>query len=158
MCPGRRWQSPSSPSGLAGCRSTICSIGGAEPIRDDAGDLIGGVLYAGASRKPASPCTKPSRAVAFPLVEVHIRNLHAREPFRHPSFLSSVAAGIVAGFDQDGYAMVMQGLPAQQRNHARWSGNTRSRTSIGPLTLDPSAKPKSTCSSPVNIVSGKPRD
>ena len=35
--------------------------------------------------------------VAIPFIEVHISNVHAREPFRHHSFLSEVAAGIIVG-------------------------------------------------------------
>jgi 3-dehydroquinate dehydratase II len=42
-------------------------------------------------------------AVAIPFVEVHLSNPHAREPFRHHSYLSDLALGVVAGFGPDGY-------------------------------------------------------
>ncbi len=44
------------------------------------------------------------------VIEVHISNVHAREAFRHHSFISPVAAGIVVGFGIQGYALAMEGL------------------------------------------------
>lgn len=42
-------------------------------------------------------------AVALPLFEVHITNVHKREPFRHHSYLSDVAQGVICGFGIQGY-------------------------------------------------------
>ncbi len=42
--------------------------------------------------------------VAIPFVEVHISNIHQRESFRHHSFLSSIAAGVICGLGVDGYS------------------------------------------------------
>ena len=42
-------------------------------------------------------------AVEIPFVEVHISNVHQREPFRHHSFLSAIAAGTICGLGTDGY-------------------------------------------------------
>lgn len=42
-------------------------------------------------------------AVALPLFEVHITNVHKREPFRHHSFLSDVAQGVICGYGIRGY-------------------------------------------------------
>jgi len=42
-------------------------------------------------------------AVALPFIEVHLSNPHAREPFRHTSFVSDLAVGTVAGFGADSY-------------------------------------------------------
>lgn len=42
-------------------------------------------------------------AVAIPFIEVHLSNPHAREPFRHQSYFSDLAVGVVAGFGADSY-------------------------------------------------------
>ena len=42
-------------------------------------------------------------AVAIPFVEVHISNVHARESFRHHSYLSAIAQGVICGLGPDGY-------------------------------------------------------
>lgn len=42
-------------------------------------------------------------AVAIPFVEVHISNVHQREQFRHHSFLSELAQGVICGLGADGY-------------------------------------------------------
>lgn len=52
----------------------------------------------------------------LPVVECHISNVHARETFRHQSWVSPVATGIVVGFGVDGYRLAMDGLV---RKHAR---------------------------------------
>lgn len=41
--------------------------------------------------------------VAIPFVEIHISNIHKREPFRHKSFLSEIAVGVICGLGVDGY-------------------------------------------------------
>ena len=41
--------------------------------------------------------------VAIPFVEIHISNIHRREEFRHHSYLSELAAGVICGFGVDGY-------------------------------------------------------
>ncbi len=48
--------------------------------------------------------------VAIPFVEVHVSNVHAREPFRHRSYLSPIAAGVIVGFGVAGYAMALNAL------------------------------------------------
>lgn len=42
-------------------------------------------------------------SVAIPFIEVHISNVHAREPFRHHSYLSDIATGIICGLGVQGY-------------------------------------------------------
>ncbi len=46
----------------------------------------------------------------LPVIECHISNVHAREAFRHHSWVSPVAAGIIVGFGVDGYLVAMDGL------------------------------------------------
>lgn len=49
-------------------------------------------------------------AVARPFVEVHVTNVHAREPFRRHSYLSDLAVGLVTGFGADSYLLALEGL------------------------------------------------
>ena len=46
----------------------------------------------------------------FPVIECHISNVHAREPFRQHSYLSPAAAGIVIGFGVEGYQIALEAL------------------------------------------------
>ena len=45
--------------------------------------------------------------VAIPFFEIHVSNVHAREAFRHHSYLSAVAAGVIVGFGVAGYTMAL---------------------------------------------------
>ncbi|MBR6245254.1 3-dehydroquinate dehydratase [bacterium] len=49
-------------------------------------------------------------AAKIPFVEVHVSNIFAREPFRHHSYLSDIAAGVICGFGTCSYAMALEGL------------------------------------------------
>jgi 3-dehydroquinate dehydratase-2 len=46
----------------------------------------------------------------LPVIECHISNVHAREAFRHHSYISPAAAGIVIGFGVQGYVVALEGL------------------------------------------------
>ncbi|MDQ2880013.1 MAG: type II 3-dehydroquinate dehydratase [Actinomycetota bacterium] len=46
--------------------------------------------------------------LSAPLVEVHISNVHAREPFRHHSYLSAVASGVIVGLGVAGYPLALR--------------------------------------------------
>lgn len=46
-------------------------------------------------------------AVAIPFIEVHLSNIHAREPFRHRSFVSDIAVGTIAGLGSRGYEFAL---------------------------------------------------
>lgn len=47
-------------------------------------------------------------AVAIPFIEVHLSNVHAREPFRHHSYFSDLAVGVIAGLGADGYEFALE--------------------------------------------------
>lgn len=47
-------------------------------------------------------------AVEIPFIEIHLSNVHAREPFRHHSYLSDVALGVICGLGADGYDYALQ--------------------------------------------------
>jgi 3-dehydroquinate dehydratase II len=46
-------------------------------------------------------------AVALPFIEIHLSNPHAREPFRHHSYFSDLALGVVCGFGADSYRFAL---------------------------------------------------
>ncbi len=52
------------------------------------------------------------KACACPIIEVHVSNIHAREPFRHHSYVSSVATGVIAGCGTQGYLFALRRLAA----------------------------------------------
>jgi len=49
-------------------------------------------------------------AVAIPFVEVHLSNVHAREPFRHHSYFSDLAIGVICGLGHEGYLLALEYL------------------------------------------------
>lgn len=51
--------------------------------------------------------------VALPFIEVHISNVHAREPFRQHSYLSDIAQGVICGLGVQGYELALQAAVKQ---------------------------------------------
>lgn len=68
-----------------------------------AGDVVGVVLNAAAYTHTSVALLDAVKATRLPLVEVHLTNPHAREPFRHVSYLSPVALAVIAGAGAQGY-------------------------------------------------------
>lgn len=52
-------------------------------------------------------------AVAIPFIEVHLSNPHSREPFRHTSYFSDLAIGVIAGFGPLSYTLALQAAIAR---------------------------------------------
>lgn len=46
-------------------------------------------------------------AVAVPFIEIHLSNIHRREPFRHHSYFSDLAVGVIAGLGPSGYRLAL---------------------------------------------------
>ena len=46
--------------------------------------------------------------VALPFIEIHLSNIHRREPFRHHSYLSDIADGVIVGLGAQGYALAIR--------------------------------------------------
>ncbi|WP_319414056.1 type II 3-dehydroquinate dehydratase [uncultured Cohaesibacter sp.] len=50
------------------------------------------------------------RAVSLPVIEVHLSNIHARESFRHHSYVSPAALGVICGLNAKGYVLAIEAL------------------------------------------------
>ena len=84
------------------------------------GELLGVVMNPGAYTHTSIALHDAIKGVGpMPLIEVHISNVHARESFRHHSYISAAAAGIVVGFGIDGYRLAMEGLAKKQPANPR---------------------------------------
>lgn len=68
------------------------------------------VLNAGAYTHTSVALHDAIAAINTPVIEVHISNVHQREEFRHHSYISSVASGIIVGFGLKGYEMAVDSL------------------------------------------------
>jgi 3-dehydroquinate dehydratase-2 len=49
-------------------------------------------------------------ATGIPFIEVHLSNVHAREPFRHHSYFSDVATGVITGLGARGYELALEAI------------------------------------------------
>jgi 3-dehydroquinate dehydratase-2 len=79
--------------------------------RFKAGEVLGVVMNPGAYTHTSIALHDAIAGVTpLPVMEVHISNVHARESFRHHSYISPVAAGIVVGFGIAGYELAIEGL------------------------------------------------
>jgi len=56
-------------------------------------------------------------AVQIPFIELHISNIYARESYRHQSYFSDIAQGVISGFGINGYRLALQALRALEENN-----------------------------------------
>ena len=75
-----------------------------------AGTLLGVVLNAGAYTHTSVALHDAIKGAGVTLIELHISNVHAREAFRHHSYISPVAKAVMAGFGVKGYAYAIAAL------------------------------------------------
>jgi 3-dehydroquinate dehydratase-2 len=68
------------------------------------------VLNAGALTHTSVALRDACAELRAPLIEVHISNVHAREEFRHHSYLSAVATGVIVGLGVQGYLLALRYL------------------------------------------------
>jgi 3-dehydroquinate dehydratase-2 len=79
-------------------------------IHAAAGVADGILINAGAYTHTSIALRDALLGVAIPFVELHLSNIHARESFRHHSFLADRAVGVVAGFGATSYRLALEGL------------------------------------------------
>ena len=75
-----------------------------------AGNLLGVILNAGAYTHTSVALHDAIKGSQASVIELHISNVHAREPFRHHSYISPAARGIIVGFGVQGYAIAIDAL------------------------------------------------
>lgn len=73
-------------------------------------DCAGIVINPGAFTHTSIALRDALLAAGLPVVEVHLSNVHRREPFRHHSYVSDIAEVVVVGAGVDGYAFAVQQL------------------------------------------------
>jgi 3-dehydroquinate dehydratase-2 len=81
-------------------------------IQEARAGFSGLVLNAGAYTHTSIALYDALKAIAVPAVEVHLSNPFAREPFRHHSYVSPAAIGLICGFGADGYRLALEALAA----------------------------------------------
>ena len=79
-------------------------------IQSSVGSIDGILINAGAYTHTSIALRDALLGVAIPYVEVHLSNIYSREEFRHKSFLSDKALGLVCGFGANSYRLALQGI------------------------------------------------
>lgn len=74
------------------------------------GQAVGTVLNAGAYTHTSIALHDAIKGAGALVIELHISNVHAREAFRHHSYISPAAKAVMAGFGVPGYALAIAGL------------------------------------------------
>ncbi|SHK12229.1 3-dehydroquinate dehydratase [Shimia gijangensis] len=81
-----------------------------DAIQAAKGTHDGIVLNAGAYTHTSIALRDAIASVEIPVVELHLSNVHAREEFRHRSYIAAVSIGLICGFGSHGYLLAMDAL------------------------------------------------
>lgn len=79
-------------------------------IQDARAGVAGLAINAGAYTHTSVAVHDALRLLTIPIVEVHLSNIFAREEFRHHSYVSAAATGVICGFGGDSYLLALQAL------------------------------------------------
>jgi 3-dehydroquinate dehydratase-2 len=80
--------------------------------RDDGTDFI--IINPAAYTHTSVALRDALAAVALPFIEVHLSNIHRREPFRHHSYFSDLAEGVICGLGAAGYRLALEHVLSRQ--------------------------------------------
>ncbi|MEL7470920.1 MAG: type II 3-dehydroquinate dehydratase [Pseudomonadota bacterium] len=75
-------------------------------------DAVGVIINPAAYTHTSVAVHDALRTLTVPIIELHLSNPHAREAFRHHSYVSPVATGIIAGFGANGYELALDAMLA----------------------------------------------
>lgn len=78
-----------------------------QEARDNADAII---INAGGYSHTSIAILDALRAADLPIVEVHLSNIHRREPYRHHSYVSSIADGVICGLGSHGYILALEAV------------------------------------------------
>ena len=105
------------------CRDTAASLGLVLAFAQDnsEGALVdhvhaargrhdGIILNAGAYTHTSIALMDAVSSVDLPVIELHLSNIHAREDFRHSSYIAKVALGVICGFGAPGYDLALRAM------------------------------------------------
>jgi 3-dehydroquinate dehydratase-2 len=79
-------------------------------IQQARGRMAGIIINAGAYTHTSVALLDALSLTELPVIEVHLSNIYKREAFRHKSYISPVARGVLCGFGAHGYALALEGL------------------------------------------------
>jgi 3-dehydroquinate dehydratase-2 len=103
---------------VALCERTGAELGLPVEVRqtDHEGELLGWLHEAADAGAPV--VLNAAAWTHTPLIEVHITNVHRREEFRHHSYISGVATGVIVGLGVDGYPLALRWLATHTQGQA----------------------------------------
>jgi 3-dehydroquinate dehydratase-2 len=79
-------------------------------VQEVAGRYAGLVINPGAYTHTSVALHDALRSLEEPIIEIHLSNIHQRESFRHRSYVSLVAKGVICGLGIKGYSLALEGL------------------------------------------------
>lgn len=91
-------------------------------IQEARGKASGVILNAGAYTHTSIAILDALNACELPVIEVHLSNIFKREPFRHHSYVSLAATGIICGLGPKGYELAIDAMAQLVKNARRSKG------------------------------------
>lgn len=87
-------------------------------VQEGASSAAGIILNAAAYTHTSVAIHDAIAAIDLPVIEVHLSNVFAREQYRHHSYISDVAAGVICGFGAHGYVLAIDALVGMLRDQS----------------------------------------